>query len=56
MTTKLTAKQIKEYFPYMNVEQSAKYMAAILFGQTTFDVGKGLIEQWESVRLHGNRK
>jgi len=56
MTTRLTANQIKEYFPYMDVELSAKYMAAILFGQKTFDVGKGLIEQWEALRLKGKRK
>lgn len=45
MTVKLTVRQIKEYFPYMDDKLSAQYMAAILLGQKSFIVGKGLIQQ-----------
>ena len=50
MTTKLTARQIREYFPYMDDNLSAEYMAAILLGQKSFNVGQGLIQQWDSVK------
>lgn len=50
MTAKLTVKQIKEYFPYMDDNLLAQYMAAVLLGQKTFNVGQGLIQQWDSVK------
>lgn len=56
MTKNLTAKQIQEYFPYMNNDLSSEYMAAILFGQETFNVGKGLIQQWEQEKLKRSNK
>lgn len=56
MTKILTAKQIKDYFPYMNDDLSSEYMAAILLGQKTFNVGNGLIQQWETVKSERSRK
>lgn len=46
MQTKLTAKQIQDYFPYMENNLSSEYMSAILLGQKTFNVGNGLIQIW----------
>ena len=56
MTTRLTAKEIQKYFPYMDDSLSAEYMAAILFGQKKFNVGKDLIQQWELEKLKRSRK
>lgn len=56
MTVKLTVRQIKEYFPYMDDNLSAEYMGAILLGQKTFNVGQGLIQQWEAEKSKRSNK
>lgn len=56
MTAKLTVKQVKEYFPYMDDNLSAQNMAAILLGQKTFNVGQGLIQQWEAEKSKRSNK
>lgn len=48
-TRKLTASQIKAYMPSMDKAMANAYSKAIKNGQKSFNVGKGLILQWEEV-------
>lgn len=46
-TRRLTANQIKAYMPNMDKAMANTYRKAIKNGQTSFNVGRGLILQWE---------
>lgn len=50
-TQKLSSHVIRSYLPYMDSKLASMYRKAILDGQYSFSVGKGLIEQWEKNRI-----
>lgn len=50
-TLKLSSHEIRAYLPYMDSKLASMYRKAILDGQYSFSVGKGLIEQWEKNRI-----
>lgn len=56
MRTKLTAKQIEKYMPYMDSKLSAEYFAAILLGQKSFLVGDGLINIWKEAKKEDDKR
>lgn len=51
---KLTASDIRSFFPYMDSQLALKYGEAIVNGQYNFDVDKRLIEQWTKNRILKN--
>lgn len=48
---KLSASDIRSFFPYMDSQLALKYREAIVNGQYNFDVDKRLIEQWTKNRI-----
>lgn len=50
-TQKLSSHEIRSYLPYMDNKLASMYRKAILDGQYSFNVGKGLIEQWNKKRI-----
>jgi tetratricopeptide (TPR) repeat protein len=50
-TQKLSAADIRSFFPYMEKQLALKYKDAILNGQYNFEVGKGLIELWKKNQI-----
>lgn len=53
-TQKLSAADIRSFFPYMEKQLALKYGEAIVNGQYNFDVDKRLIEQWTKNRILKN--
>lgn len=53
-TQKLSASDIRSFFPYMDSQLALKYREAIVNGQYNFDVDKRLIEQWTKSRILKN--
>lgn len=50
-TQRLSSHEIRSYLPYMDNKLVPIYRKAIVDGQHSFNVGKGLIEQWEKNRI-----
>lgn len=50
-TQRLSSHEIRSYLPYMDNKLASIYRKAIIDGQHSFNVGKGLIEQWEKNRI-----
>lgn len=50
-TQRLSSHEIRSYLPYMDNKLASIYRKAIVDGQYSFNVGKGLIEQWEKNRI-----
>lgn len=50
-TQRLSSYEIRSYLPYMDNKLTSIYRKAIVDGQYSFNVGKGLIEQWEKNRI-----
>lgn len=46
-TKELTWKQLQKYDSVMGLNMSTDYLAAYIMGQKKFNVGLGLINQWE---------
>lgn len=48
---RLSSNEIRSYFPYIDTQTALLYRDAILKGQTTFNVKRDVVEQWNRNRI-----